>query len=94
MSPEQWSTTRRLIALALVPLFNIANKKLGIDITDTAMLGFDLIFAVYVAASNWKEVQVKRLAPESVPALFATAAPSQAMPSAPAVVTLVTPVQP
>lgn len=68
MNPEWWATARRYIAFLLAPLFALAAKKWGVDITDTAMLGIDVLAAIYVLASNWKEVQKHRteqLAPPS-----------------------------
>jgi hypothetical protein len=40
------------LAIFIAPL----SKKLGVDLTDTASLGLDLLFAVYIVASNIKEV--------------------------------------
>jgi hypothetical protein len=56
MTSEQWSTTRRSLMLLIAVLVAPLSKKLGVDLTDTAGLGLDALFAVYLLASNAKEV--------------------------------------
>jgi hypothetical protein len=70
MSPEQWSTTRRSLMLLIAVLVAPLSKKLGVDLTDTAGLGLDALFAVYLLASNAKEVlkhRTEALAPAVTP---------------------------
>lgn len=76
MTPEQWSTTRRSLMLLIAVLIAPLSKKLGVDLTDTAGLGLDALFAVYLVASNVKEVLKHRT--ETIAATSASPAPAPA----------------
>lgn len=64
MKPETWASLRRLLAMVLVPVFAMVQRRWGVDVSESTLLVLDGIVAAgsafYVAASNWKEVQKHR----------------------------------
>jgi hypothetical protein len=80
MKPETWASLRRLLAMALVPVFAMVQRKWGVDVSESTLLILDGIVAAgsafYIAASNWKEVQKGRTEASVTTAVAALPAPA------------------